>query len=207
MIGSLAGKIIEKQASFLLLDVQGVGYEIAVSMNTLTKLPDLGQTTTIHTHFIVREDAQLLYGFFDRQERALFKILIKVSGVGPKLALSILSAIQVEDFLRCVYEQDTPRLIKLPGIGKRTAERLMMDLRSKLKDIDQLANAVTPVKKLNNGVSSKTGSYHDALSALVTLGYGDAQARYALSAISERIDSSADMIKASLQIINNYHNR
>ncbi len=135
MIGSLTGKIIEKQSSLLLLDVRGVGYEIAASTNTLEKLPDLGQTITLHTHFIVREDAQLLYGFFDRQERALFRILIKASGVGPKLALSILSAIQVEAFIRCIYQRDSATLVKLPGIGKKITERLIIEIRYRLNDM------------------------------------------------------------------------
>ncbi len=201
MIGSLTGEIIEKQSPFLLLDVQGVGYEIAASTNTLAKLPDLGQTITLHTHFVVREDAQILFGFFERQERALFRILIKVSGVGPKVALSILSSIQVDDFVRCVYLRDTARLIKLPGIGKKTAERLMIEIRDKLKDMDQFVNTKASTRGVNNEVASQASTYQDAYSALISLGYSDQQSRYALSGISEQIQSSAEMIKAALKII------
>ena len=121
MIGRIQGVLIEKQPPVVLVDVQGVGYEIQAPMTTIYQLPELGEQVTLHTHFVVREDAQLLYGFAEQRERALFRTLIKVNGVGPKLALTILSGIETDDFVRCVREDDTATLVRLPGVGKKTA--------------------------------------------------------------------------------------
>ena len=123
MIGRLHGVIIEKEAPDLLLDVQGVGYELLVSLNTFFAVPNIGESTTLHTHFVVREDAQQLYGFAELGERTLFRHLIKVNGVGPKMALAILSGMSASEFALSVQNNDVATLVKLPGVGKKTAER------------------------------------------------------------------------------------
>jgi Holliday junction DNA helicase RuvA len=124
MIGQLRGVILEKKPPQLVLDVNGVGYEIDASMQTFYRLPDVGKEIILYTHFVVREDAQHLYGFFDREERALFRTLLKVNGVGPRLSLTILSSVDASEFARCVVNNDTASLTRVPGIGKKTAERL-----------------------------------------------------------------------------------
>ena len=132
MIGFLRGRILDKQPPWLLLDVNGVGYEIEASMNTFYKLPEVGAELGLHTHFVVREDAQLLYGFADQQEKQLFRSLIKVNGVGPKMALGILSGISAEAFIRTVHNEDTTALVRVPGVGKKTAERLIVEMKDRL---------------------------------------------------------------------------
>ena len=134
MIGRLRGVIVGKTPPELLLDVNGVGYEVQSPMSTFYVLPDVGQEITIHTHFVVREDAQLLFGFMAESERSLFRTLIKVNGVGPKLALTILSGIEAEQFVYCVQNNDSAALVKLPGVGKKTAERLLVEMRDKFDD-------------------------------------------------------------------------
>src|SRR5210317_1798696 len=119
-----------------MVDVSGVGYEVEASMNTFYKLPEVGTFVTLYTHFVVREDAQLLYGFADRRERSLFRQLIKVNGVGPKLALTILSGISADEFVRCVHAEDTAALVRLPGVGKKTAERLIVEVKDKLDKLE-----------------------------------------------------------------------
>ena len=134
MIGRLQGVILVKQAPEIVIDVNGVGYEVQVPMTTIYQLPEVGKSVTLHTHFVVREDAQLLYGFAELRERSLFRTLIKVNGVGPKLALTILSGIESDDFVRCVRDGDTASLVRLPGVGKKTAERLLVEMKDRLKD-------------------------------------------------------------------------
>src|SRR5580700_5495650 len=134
MIGQIRGTILEKQPPQLIIDVQGVGYEIDAPMSTFYQLPDAGKQVSLFTHLIVREDAHHLYGFFTRDERLLFKTLLKVNGVGPRLALTILSSASTHEFIRCVLNNDTASLVRLPGIGKKTAERLVIEMRDKLKD-------------------------------------------------------------------------
>src|SRR5579872_3731939 len=134
MIGQVFGTLLEKQAPTVVLKVQDIGYEIDVSMTTFYRLPEPGQALTLFTHLVVREDAHHLYGFFTREERSLFRALLKVNGVGPRLALTILSSIEPEEFVRSVLNQETAKLVCLPGIGKKTAERLIIEMRDKLKD-------------------------------------------------------------------------
>ena len=136
MIGRLQGRVLDKQAPDLLLDVQGVGYEVLVSLSTFFAVPDIGETVTLHTHFVVREDAQLLFGFAELSERSLFRHLIKVNGVGPKMALAILSGMSATEFALCVHNNDVATLVKLPGVGKKTAERLVIEMRDRIGDID-----------------------------------------------------------------------
>src|SRR5688572_2521067 len=132
MIGQLHGIILEKQPPQLLLDVQGVGYEIDAPMSTFYKLPEIGKEITLLTHFVVREDAHHLYGFYSQEERLLFRTLLKVNGVGPRLSLTILSSIDPDEFARCVVSNDTASLVRVPGVGKKTAERLIIEMRDKL---------------------------------------------------------------------------
>lgn len=175
MIGRLKGIVLAKKAPDLLLDVNGVGYELQAPMSTFYQLPAPGQGVVLHTHLVVREDAHLLFGFYDEQERALFRALIKVSGVGPKVALAILSGVTADEFVRLVRHDDDTALTRIPGIGKKTAERLLLEMRDRLKDwqspasSDAAAGAPQPVSA-GNAVSE------DAETALIALGYKPAEA-------------------------------
>ena len=132
MIGRLRGILLEKQPPNLLIDVNGVGYEVQASMTSFYQLPEIGKEINLFTHFVVREDAQLLYGFIDESERAMFRQLIKVSGVGPKLALAILSGMSVANLTQCIDARDPQRLVKIPGVGKKIAARLIIEMKDKL---------------------------------------------------------------------------
>jgi len=175
MIGRLQGVILEKQPPSILIDVQGVGYELEASMTTFYNLPECGENIILHTHLVVREDAQLLYGFHSLSERQMFRNLIRISGVGPKLALTILSGMSAEDFSRCIMEEDSRALTKLPGVGKKTAERLVIELKDRLQKDDSIKLPGT------SGVGGKKIERHanpvnDAVSALISLGYKAQQA-------------------------------
>ena len=135
MIGRLKGTLAEKQPPHLILDVNGVGYELEVPMTTLYRLPAVGQGVTLHTHLVVREDAHLLYGFFEKRERELFRELIRLNGVGPKLALALMSGLEVDELVRCVQAQDTSTLVKIPGVGKKTAEQILLSLGDKVGEL------------------------------------------------------------------------
>ncbi len=187
MIGHLRGQILRKQPPHLLIDVHGVGYEVEAPMSTFYNLPEAGAEVTLFTHLVVREDAQVLFGFGSEAERRFFRSLIKVNGVGPKLALTILSGISVEGFVRCVQENDTAALTRLPGIGKKTAERLVVEMRDRLDDVS---------------ASTTAGSAHprdEALSALVSLGYKPQEASHMLRGIKEQDLSSEELIRRALQ--------
>jgi len=168
MISRLRGKLIEKQPPFLFLEVSGLTYEVQASMNTFYRLPEINQEITLHTHFIVREDGHFLFGFNEVRERSLFRTLLKVNGVGPKVALAILSSVEPDEFVRCVAEQNTAALQKLPGIGKKTAERLIIEMRDRLADWDAgesfVVNAQSPLGMLPKSAEQ------DAISALIALG-------------------------------------
>jgi Holliday junction DNA helicase RuvA len=198
MIGRLRGVILKKTPPELLLDVNGVGYEVQSPMSTFYVLPEVGQEITIHTHFVVREDAQLLFGFMAESERSLFRTLIKVNGVGPKLALTILSGIEAEQFVYCVQNNDSAALIKLPGVGKKTAERLLVEMRDKFDDWAVVANAQLPEGAVP--VQSPHKLSADAESALIALGYKPAEAAKAISAaLDDDIDSSEELIRRALR--------
>ena len=162
MIGRIAGRLLEKNPPMILVDVHGVGYEIAVPMSTFYNLPEVGAETVLLTHFIVREDAQLLYGFLTAAERSAFRELIKVSGIGPRTALSVLSGLSVEALTQALTAQDSAMLTRIPGIGKKTAERLVLELKGKLGA--DFGGALTPA----------AGSKADIVSALVALGIREA---------------------------------
>lgn len=200
MIGRLSGKLLEKQAPLLLIDVSGVAYEVYAPMTTFYQLPEIGAALTLHTHMIVREDAQLLYGFAQKQERALFRSLIKVNGIGPKLAITILSGIEPEGFVRCITENDTATLVRLPGVGKKTAERLIVEMRDRLSDwMDELPTGNSNALK-NEFSSAAQTAINDAISALVSLGYKAQDANKAIHKISERDQLSSEaLIRQALQ--------
>ncbi|BCB25804.1 Holliday junction ATP-dependent DNA helicase RuvA [Sulfurimicrobium lacus] len=170
MIGRLSGKLLEKHPPQILLDVQGVGYEVDVPMSTFYNLPALGESVTLHTQLIVREDAHLLYGFASDEERQTFRRLLKITGVGAKLALTILSGMSVGELAQAVVAQDAGRLTRIPGIGKKTAERLLLELKDKLEGIT--ASGVP--------LSSVAAGSSDILNALQALGYNDKEASWAV---------------------------
>lgn len=188
MIGFLRGKLVRKQPPLLVLDVHGVGYEVEAPMSTFYDLPEAGNEIILHTHLVVREDAQILFGFATETERRLFRSLIKVNGVGPRLALTILSGISAEAFARCVRDNDSAALTRLPGIGKKTAERLVIEMRDRL---DQGQGETT--------TDSAGSPREEALSALVSLGYKPPEALRMLQGIKETDLSSAELIRRALQ--------
>lgn len=192
MIGFLRGIIVDKQPPLLVIDVNGVGYEIYAPMSTFYLLPELQQSVTLLTHLVVREDAHLLYGFYQRQERELFRALIKVNGVGPKLALSILSGITTHEFVQCVQDNDVSRLIHIPGIGKKTAERLVIETR------DALAHWATEAATVTT-FSIEQRYIQDAVSALTTLGYKPNEAQRAIKQVQHQGRSSEELIRLALQ--------
>lgn len=194
MIGRLQGTVIDKQAPDLLLDVQGVGYEVLVSLSTFFAVPEVGQSVTLHTHFVVRDDAQLLFGFSELGERTLFRHLIKVNGVGPKMALAILSGMSASEFALCVHNNDAATLVKLPGVGKKTAERLVIEMRDRVGDIEAGASGVAPV------ASKQPDIAEEAESALIALGYKPQDAAKMVSrAVSDDISSAEQLIRAALK--------
>lgn len=199
MIGRIQGKIIEKQPPQLLVDVQGVGYEIDAPMSTFYQLPNLGEPVTLHTHLVVREDAQLLYGFASLAERSLFRTLIKINGVGAKLALTILSGMSSSEFVTCVHDNDAAALVRLPGVGKKTAERLIVELRDKLKD--QLPETVNLASGADVSYSMSTNSSPtgDAVSALIALGYKPQEASRMVRAVETKDLTTEEIIRLSLQ--------
>jgi len=171
MIGRLTGLLLEKLPPLVLVDVQGVGYEINVPMSTFYNLPAIGVKITLHTYLVVREDAHLLFGFATEAERQAFRQLVKISGVGARTALAVLSGLSVTDLYQAVAAQDSRRIIKIPGIGRKTAERLLLELRDKLDSGMVDIDISTP--------SSKVGS--DVLNALLSLGYNDRDANWAIT--------------------------
>ena len=171
MIGKLTGVIAEKSPPLVLIDVQGVGYEVDVPMSTFYNLGNLGDKVSLLTHFVVREDAQILFGFLTAEERATFRQLIKISGVGPKMALSLLSGLSVAELSQAVSKQDSGRLVKVPGIGKKTAERLLLELKGKLGP-----DLAFPASVANDNQA-------DILQALIALGYSEKEAAAALKAL------------------------
>jgi len=197
MIGRIKGVLLEKQAPQLLIDVSGIGYEVQAPMTTIYQLPEIGQSTTLYTHFVVREDAQLLYGFASQRERSLFRTLIKVNGVGPKLALTILSGIETDDFVRSVREGDSATLVRLPGVGKKTAERLLVEMKDRLKDW-QLEGGVT---QAGDFLATGESDYQaEAESALMALGYKPQDASKAIARLKNAsISSSEELIRSALK--------
>lgn len=200
MIGRVRGTLVHKQPPDILVDVGGVGYEIQVPMTTLFQLPELGAEVSLVTHFVVREDAQLLYGFIDERDRSLFRQLIRISGVGPKLALTILSGMDSNSFARCVQRDDISSLVALPGVGKKTAERLLVEMRDKMKDwLGQagVADEVAPGGATSRPLGSMIA---DAEGALVALGYKPQDATRMVAAVNDdSASNSEDLIRRALK--------
>ena len=190
MIGRLTGVLREKHPPQVLLDVQGVGYEIDVPMSTYYDLPETGASVTLYTHLVIREDMHLMFGFLTESERQTFRILVKISGVGARTALALLSGLSVSDLYQAVASRDSGRLIKVPGIGKKTAERLLLELRDKLG---------SAVRDLNSLPTSFTNS-DDITNALLSLGYSDREAGWAVKNISDN-ESLSDGIRHALQLL------
>jgi len=192
MIGRISGTLLEKHPPLVLVDVGGVGYEIDVPMSTFYNLPVIGEKIALHTQLIVREDAHQLYGFSTHDERAAFRQLLKISGVGPKLALTILSGMSVAELSHVVAAQEVGRLTKIPGIGKKTAERLLLELR------DKLPGAAAAL--LSSGAESGPVVRNDVLDALLALGYNEREASWAVKQLPANLDVS-DSIRQALKFL------
>jgi Holliday junction DNA helicase RuvA len=190
MIGRLTGILAEKSPPQVLVDAGGVGYELDVPMSSFFNLPALGERVTLLTHFVVREDAQVLFGFLTHDERSTFRQLVKISGVGPRTALAILSGLSVAELADAVSRQESGRLVKVPGIGKKTAERLLLELKGKLgPELGQPAAAAAD------------DNHNDIVQALLALGYSEREAAAALKALPPQVAVS-DGIKLALKALN-----
>ena len=196
MIGRIRGVLVDKKPPEIQIDVAGICYEVQVPMSTLYQLPELGKELTLHTHFVVREDAQLLYGFFEEKDKSMFRSLIKINGVGPKMALGILSSMEANEFVRAVRSNDINAMVKMPGIGKKTAERLLIEMRDRLKDWDNEEGGTQVPVSAGASITS------DAETALISLGYKPQQAAHAIAAVlktNPEIQGSEELIRHSLK--------
>ena len=189
MIGRLSGVLLEKNPPEVMLEVQGVGYEIDVPMSTFYNLPELQQKVTLHTQLIVREDAHLLYGFLSNQERAAFRLLLKISGVGPRLALSVLSGLSLNDLAISIANKEVGRLTRIPGIGKKTAERLLLELQGKFAPASDVMQS-----------NAATSSGNDIANALMALGYSEKESDWAISQLAHET-VVADGIRQALKLL------
>lgn len=209
MIGSLKGVIKHKQAPWLLLEVSGVGYEIEAPMTTFYDLPEVGQNVDLHTHLVVREDAQLLYGFSRVGQRDVFRLLLKVNGIGPRVALAILSTLSNEELAHCVHYEDVAQLTRVPGIGKKTAERVLIEMRDKVDQLTSAGNASMTDNNFGDAgdknrplSASPVTIENDALSALEALGYKATEAIKVIKAVIKQhgnTDSSEELIRLALK--------
>ncbi len=191
MIGRITGTLLEKHPPQVLVDVQGVGYEVDVPMSTFYNLPATGQPVTLLTHFSVREDAHQLFGFLTAKEREAFRLLIRITGVGPKLALAVLSGLSVDELAQAVTLQEAGRLTRIPGVGKKTAERLLLELKGKLADALPTGPGVLPVT---------AGVQADALNALIALGYSDKEALPVVKQLPEGL-ALEEAIRQALKLL------
>jgi len=192
VIGSLQGKLIAKQTPLITVECAGVGYEVETPMSTFLELPAVGAEVFLHTHLLVRDDAQLLYGFSTEDERVLFRLLLKVSGVGAKMGLSILGGMGVGDFERCVRYEDTAMLVRIPGVGRKTAERLIIEMRDRIEQSPAQAIMAKAGKVA-------TDSRSEAFDALVALGYKPAEVRRLLAKLDIEDKSAEDIIRLALR--------
>ena len=197
MIGRLSGVLLEKQAPDLLIDINGIGYEVQAPLSSFLDIGPVGSRVTLLTHFVVREDAQLLYGFSDKMQRTMFRTLIKVSGVGPKLALGILSSMDADTFARCIQNHEVTALTKLPGVGKKTAERLIVEMQDRLKEWQTQAPLWAAVEQTET--NSHNHLLAEAEAALVSLGYKPQEAAKMLSKMPADVSSSEEMIRRALR--------
>lgn len=204
MIGRIRGILVEKAPGQALVECAGLGYEVDIPYTTFFHLPETGDEVTLHTHFAVREDAQSLYGFASSLDRDLFRLLIKVNGVGPKLAVGILSGLDAQQFIRCVENRDLASLVKLPGVGKKTAERLLIEMADR---IGQLEGQFVPTSPGTTGVGQSGGqgpargpaATEEAEAALIALGYKPQEAAKAISKVAEEGMSSEALIRLALR--------
>ncbi len=200
MIGRLKGTLLEKQPPEILLDVQGVGYELLLPMTSFYNLPEIGQEATLFTHLVVREDAHLLFGFAQKTDRTLFRELIKTNGVGPKLALAILSAMSVEDFAYAIEREELSKLVKIPGVGKKTAERLLVELKGKFKGIKQTDFFIESSHiKTSSMTAQNETPLDEAVSALIALGYKPAEAEKMVTKVAKPDLNSEKLIREALK--------
>jgi Holliday junction DNA helicase RuvA len=201
MIGRLRGVLLEKRAPDVLIDANGVGYELQAPLGTVMRLPAPGQEVLLHTHLSIREDAHQLFGFGSREERDLFRSLVRVSGVGPKMALAILSGMEADDFVLCVQRNDTAALVRIPGVGKKTAERLIVEMRDRLREWrPELAGARPAAPGPDVVAVSRSRMIQDAESALIALGYKPQEAARAVAAAEGAGgDSSEELIRLALK--------
>lgn len=195
MIGALQGTVIDLQAPMVILDVHGVGYEVETPLSTFCQLKN-GQTVRLWTHLVVREDAQLLYGFLDQADKALFRLLLKVNGVGPKLAASILSGMSAAMLIQSIDLQDISTLTRIPGVGKKTAERLVIELRDRLQGLNGSSTSLTGTGQIGLGEASPQA---EAEAALVSLGYKPLEAQKAINAVKAEHSDTAGLIRAALK--------
>jgi holliday junction DNA helicase RuvA len=192
MIGFLKGTLAGKHPPHLEVEVGGIGYELEAPMSTFYQLPETGQAVRILTHLLVREDAHILYGFATEAERQLFRSLIKISGVGPRIALAILSGVSAEGFVRCVQSEDAASLTRIPGVGRKTAERLIVEMRDRLKQAGSALAQAVPA-----GAAGSPGD--EAFAALVALGYRPPEAQRLLKLVEDKADTTEELIRAALQ--------
>lgn len=194
MISRLQGILLEKHPPFIVINVQGVGYEVEAPMSTFYQLPTLNTEVSLLTHLSVREDAHILYGFITEAERQLFRLLIRVNGVGPKLALSILSTMELATFNQSVHNRDIARLTRIPGVGKKTAERLIVEISDHLQ---KLPASVTQSSPLTQNITS---AVDDAISALIALGYKPQEAKRWVNSVAKEETNSETLIRQALQV-------
>ena len=201
MIGRISGKLVHKRPPEILVDVGGVGYEVQVPLTTLFQLPEPGADITLVTHHAVREDAHTLYGFIEPSDRELFRLLIKVSNVGPKLALTILSGLESDAFVRCVQREEVSTLVALPGVGRKTAERLVMEMRDKLRDWQSAPGEISAPSEA--GSMPRPGAIiADAEGALVALGYKPTEAAKMVAAVNDdSVADSEELIRRALRSV------
>jgi Holliday junction DNA helicase RuvA len=195
MIGRLKGILLAKEPPVLLIDVGGVGYELEAPMTTFYDLPALGEKVTLHTHMVVREDAQLLYAFSKLSQRQLFRDLLKVNGVGPRMALAVLSGMSDQEFADCIFHEDVAHLTKIPGVGKKTAERLIIEMRDKVKTIKDQAAAV----EAGAAPAAIQDPVSEAVSALVSLGYKSQEASRLVRSVDTKELTTEQIIREALR--------
>jgi Holliday junction DNA helicase RuvA len=200
VIGRLKGVLLEKQPPHLLVDVHGVGYDLLAPMTTFYGLPEVGAEVVLHTHFSVSENAQQLFAFINKHDRSLFRQLIKVSNVGPKMALGILSGMDSAEFVRCVMGNNLNALVQVPGVGKKTAERLIVEMRDRLRDWSTSTDGPSSAM-VKAAVTSENQMFADAESALITLGYKPVEAAKALNAVlaEQTVARSEELIRLALR--------
>ena len=199
MIGYLSGRLLQKQPPFLLMDVNGVGYELEAPMSTFYDLPDNDQPVSLFVHLVVREDAQLLFGFSDQPQRQLFRGLLRINGVGPRVALAILSTLSADQFVACIHQEDVLTLTRVPGIGKKTAERMILDMRDRISTFGETDGSTTSP----GHVTAAENPVQDAIGALIALGYKSAEASRAVRAIEADSAGREDLIRNALHYLSN----